>query len=132
MLSKTNLKQAHEWINENTPQNALFLTAPNNYSFNCEAQRSTVVNYKAIVHETQFLLNWKQAMEKYYAVNFKTLQKLTCLPTAVKGFYSFNFANYPFKEVEYVLLEKQKNKVLKYTINQVLYENAEYLVLKMK
>jgi hypothetical protein len=124
--------ETHEWIKENTPQNALFLAPPNDYSFNCEAQRSTAVNYKAIVHETNYLIAWKNAMEKYYEMDFTKIERLDCLPSAVKGFYNIDFSNYQYQEIDYVLLAKYPRLQAKYNQEQVCYENNDYVVLKLK
>jgi hypothetical protein len=124
--------ETHEWIKENTPQNALFLAPPNDYSFNCEAQRSTVVNYKAIVHETNYLIAWKNAMEKYYEMDFTKIERLDCLPSAVRGFYNIDFSNYQYQEIDYVLLAKYPRLQAKYNQEQVCYENNDYVVLKIK
>lgn len=126
------LQHTHYWIKENTRVNAQFLAPPNDYSFNCEAQRSTVVNYKAIVHETNYLIAWKNAMEKYYEMDFTKIEKLDCLPSAVRGFYKIDFSQYPNKEVDYVLLAKSARIKTNYNKKQVCYENKDYLVLKLK
>lgn len=124
--------QTHEWIKANTPINALFLAPPNDYSFNCEAQRSTAANYKAIVHETQYLLDWKLAMEKYYNMDFTKIEKLDCLPAAVRGFNNIDFTKYPYPEIDFILISKINRTKLNYLQTQVCYENEEYVVLKMK
>jgi hypothetical protein len=126
------LQHTHNWIKENTPQNALFLTPPNDYSFNCEAQRSTAINYKAIVHETNYLIAWKNAMEKYYRMDFTKIEKLDCLPSAVRGFYNIDFSNYPNQEIDYILIAKSARIKTKYNQIQVCYENNEYVVLKLR
>ena len=124
--------QTHEWIKENTPINALFLAPPNDYSFNCEAQRSSVSNYKAIVHETQYLLAWKQSMEKYYEMDFSKIEKLDCLPAAVRGFNNIDFLKYQNPEIDFVLISKLNRTKPYYLQTQVCYENEEFVVLKMK
>jgi len=124
--------QTHEWIKQNTPTTALFLAPPNDYSFNCEAQRGTPVNYKAIVHETNYLISWKQAMEKYYNMDFTKVERLNCLPTAVQGFYNIDFTKYPYKEIDYILLAKHPRLQAYFNKNQVCYENEEFVILKMK
>lgn len=126
------LSEVHEWIRNNTPTNSLFLTAPNNYSFNCEAQRSTAINYKAIVHQTAYLLAWKQGMEKYYKLDFNNIEKLNCLPSAVKNFNAINFKTYPNSEIDFILLNKNSIAKNQYNSNQICFENSDYIVLKMK
>lgn len=126
------LAYTHNWIKENTPVNSMFLAPPNDYSFNCEAQRSTAINYKAIVHETNYLIAWRKAMEKYYEMNFTKMEKLDCLPTAVRGFYRIDFSNYPYHEIDFVLLAKSARIKTKYNQEQVCYENNDYVVLKLK
>jgi hypothetical protein len=124
--------ETHVWIKENTPVNALFLAPPNDYSFNCEAQRSTAINYKAIVHETNYLIAWKNAMEKYYEMDFTKIEKLDCLPTAVRCFYNIDFSKYPNQEIDYILLEKYPRLPANYNKSQVCFENNHYVILKMK
>jgi hypothetical protein len=126
------LTYTHNWIKENTPVNALFLPPPNDYSFNCEAKRSTAINYKAIVHETNYLIAWKNGMEKYYEMDFTKIEKLDCLPSAVRGFYKIDFSNYPYHEIDYVLLAKSARTKTKYNQEQVCYENNDYVVLNLK
>jgi hypothetical protein len=110
----------------------LFLPPPNDYSFNCEAKRSTAINYKAIVHETNYLIAWKNGMEKYYEMDFTKIEKLDCLPSAVRGFYKIDFSNYPYHEIDYVLLAKSARTKTKYNQEQVCYENNDYVVLNLK
>ena len=126
------LEQAHEWIASHTPKNSLFLVAPNNYSFNCEAKRSTAINYKALVHETDYLLKWKAGMEQYYGIDFAHIQQLNCLPEAVNGFYRQDFKRYGFAEIDYILLNKELIADSRYTADQVCYSNTDYVLLKMK
>ncbi|MES2656960.1 MAG: DUF6798 domain-containing protein [Bacteroidota bacterium] len=126
------LTLAHEWILNNTPVDCIVLAPPNDYSFSCEAKRSMPVNYKAIVHEAPYLLQWKAGMEKYYGVDFAHLEKLNCLPAAVNGFYKINFSNYGNKEIDYVMLAKQKIPAGFYDAKQICFSNKEYMVLKMK
>ncbi len=123
---------AHEWILNNTPVDCMVLTPPNDYSFSCEAKRSMPVNYKAIVHEAAYLLQWKADMEKYYGVDFTRLEKLNCLPEAVKEFYKINFNDYSNREIDYVMVAKQQIPAGYYNAKQICYSNKEYMVLKMK
>ena len=66
---KSDLQQMHMWIRENTPVNAVFLVPPDDDSFACEARRSQVTGFKAIVHEPRFLIPWYSDIVKAYGVD---------------------------------------------------------------
>jgi hypothetical protein len=71
-------------------------------------------------------------MEKYYEMDFTKIEKLDCLPSAVRGFYKIDFSNYPYHEIDYVLLAKSARTKTKYNQEQVCYENNDYVVLNLK
>ena len=66
---KSDLQQMHEWIRENTPVHAVFLVPPDDDSFACEARRSQVTGFKAIIHEPRFLIPWYTDIVKAYGVD---------------------------------------------------------------
>ncbi|MBK7964424.1 MAG: hypothetical protein IPK10_03335 [Bacteroidetes bacterium] len=63
-----NLEKMHHWIAKNTPQNAIFLTLPEDDSFLCEAKRSLSVAYKGVIHQPDFMMQWYEKMKKNYGV----------------------------------------------------------------
>lgn len=52
------LEKMHRWIEKNTPTDALFLIPATNDRFQCEAKRSIVSGYRAIIHEPWFMMPW--------------------------------------------------------------------------
>ncbi|MBK7682934.1 MAG: hypothetical protein IPJ26_10960 [Bacteroidetes bacterium] len=58
----------HYWISKNTPTNAIFLTLPEDDSFLCEARRSTIVGYKGVIHQPDFMIPWYDKMKEVYGV----------------------------------------------------------------
>ena len=62
------LEKMHYWISKNTPTNAIFLTLPEDDSFLCEARRSTIVGYKGVIHQPDFMIPWYDKMKAVYDV----------------------------------------------------------------
>lgn len=85
---KNDLQRMHEWILNNTPADAMFLTGPENESFSCEARRPTPVNYKALIHQAAYFMEWKTRISQYYQIDFGQLGKQTVFPVAL-----FNYRN---------------------------------------
>lgn len=132
-LGNKTLREAHHWIRNHTETTALILSSPFDDSFACEAKRSQPVNYKAIIHEPAFLLDWKQRMQKYYQLDFTQVTNGNCAYLANIGLGKTDFTQCPFPELDYVLLPKKlrANKTL-YQSSQIAFENDDYLVLKLK
>lgn len=62
------LGQMHNWIRNNTPKDAVFISFASDVSFLCETRRSTLVAYKGIVHTPDFMLSWYEKMLAVYRV----------------------------------------------------------------
>ena len=67
---KTDLQLMHDWIRTHVPINALMISFPGDDSFLCEAQRSTLVGFKAIIHEPEFILPWYEKIQRYYGISY--------------------------------------------------------------
>ncbi|MBL7922869.1 MAG: hypothetical protein JNL88_01590, partial [Bacteroidia bacterium] len=63
------LERMHLWISEHTGLHERFITLPGDDSFLCEARRSLVVGYKAILHRPDFLPEWYDKMQRVYGVD---------------------------------------------------------------
>jgi hypothetical protein len=85
---KSDLTLMHEWIEANTPVNAVFLAGPDNESFGCEAKRSMPVNFKAIIHEPFFMFPWYERVQNLYHTTLENLDGLTAIQRAVVQYNS--------------------------------------------
>ncbi|PZF72353.1 DUF6798 domain-containing protein [Taibaiella soli] len=66
---KSDLTRMHEWINQNTPADAIILSMPFDVAILCETKRSTPTGSRAIIHEPDFILNWYDRFAKIYAID---------------------------------------------------------------
>ncbi|MCB0431212.1 MAG: hypothetical protein H6585_01175 [Flavobacteriales bacterium] len=92
------LAKMHEWIREHTPKDALFLYSPDNTSFACEAQRPSVIGFKAIIHEPSFLLPWYEKFKLIYGVDTEQALRSNALEEAV---ISYRALYYPPDPISY-------------------------------
>lgn len=103
------LQIVHEWIRLNTPKDALFLAPPDDESFACEAQRSMPVNYKAVVHEPFYMIEWLNRMQQYYQVDTALLKEQKLIEQA-----KYQYAN---------LLKYPDNHLCQYRLDNILESN---------
>ncbi|MFM9057201.1 MAG: DUF6798 domain-containing protein, partial [Bacteroidota bacterium] len=64
-------ERMHGWIRNHLPKSAVVLPPPDDDAFLCQAQRSTPVSYKAIVHTSGFMLNWYSRFCAVYGLKEK-------------------------------------------------------------
>jgi hypothetical protein len=57
---------ANEWIRQNTPANARFLTPRRQQTFKWYAERPEVVNWKDVPQDAAALVEWRSAMDEVY------------------------------------------------------------------
>ena len=91
----------NEWINNNTPVDAVFLVSPENQSFLCEAKRSMIIGYKAVIHEPFFLIPWAENYQRIY--RFKVDTKSEQMPAA-QAYFSYlknYFRPLPTEKLDY-------------------------------
>lgn len=73
------LARAHQFISENTPSEALFVTDPRNDRFAVEAQRPLLTGYRAVWPEPEWACNWFRGFCRVYKVlpdSLKRFEKL--------------------------------------------------------
>ncbi|MCB0395463.1 MAG: hypothetical protein KDD36_02340 [Flavobacteriales bacterium] len=80
------LTKMHEWIRDNTPRDAVFLYSPDNSSFACQTQRSSLIGYKAIIHEPFFLLPWYEKFSLIYQVDVMSVGESNALEEATASY----------------------------------------------
>jgi hypothetical protein len=80
-------ERMHIWIRTHLPKAAVVLPPPDDDAFLCQAQRSTPVSYKAIVHSSGFMLNWYSRFCAVYGLEeMKTGQADPLLSRAVSNY----------------------------------------------
>ena len=66
--TKSSRTKLFEWIEKNTPTNAVILVSPDDDSFACIAKRPQPVSFKAIIHEPKFMLKWYDRVMEIYGI----------------------------------------------------------------
>lgn len=126
---KSNLTLMHEWIKDNTPQDALFLSFPSDESFLCQAQRPLAIAFKAIIHEPWFMNKWYADFTKFYSVSDSIIYiPKNAISIAEKSFYETdNSAVLKENKIKYRLLEFSK---CRFTIDEskIIYRQGDYIL----
>lgn len=108
---KSDLTLMHEWIFTNTKVDAVFLISPDNFSFLCEAKRSMLIGYKAVIHEPYFMIPWADNFQRIYHFSHDTLTKQSPLMAAVHGFNTILYEPLKSEKLDYRLDDIQKCKI---------------------
>ncbi len=66
--TQVNWQKACDWIRQNTPANAVFITPNDQQTFKWFAQRSEVVNWKDIPQNGEATLEWKRRIDSIYRI----------------------------------------------------------------
>jgi hypothetical protein len=100
---KSDLTLMHEWIEQHTGIDAVFLVSPNDNSFLCEAKRSLLIGYKAVIHEPFFMIPWAENFQRIYHFDLDTLQNKSPYVAAVKGFNTHLYQPLPNEKLDFRL-----------------------------
>ncbi|MCX7744280.1 MAG: hypothetical protein N2167_06910 [Flavobacteriales bacterium] len=109
------LGKMHRWIEKNTATDALFLVPATNDRFQCEAKRSIVSGYRAIIHEPWFMMPWFKNFCTIYHVTLEDGLTQNVYNILDERYNTFNLknnpnANYP---INYRLVNTSTCKYLK-------------------
>lgn len=127
---KSDLTLVHEWIKVNTPKDALFVVPPDDNSFSCEAQRSQVIGYKAIVHSPEFMKEWYEKMNEIYGYLPLKVESVPVTKYLKQLYHSgYNLTAYKKYGIKYRLDDMSGN-----SLNQgnILYHKGNYTVSEIK
>ncbi|MGE3823570.1 MAG: DUF6798 domain-containing protein, partial [Bacteroidia bacterium] len=94
---KSDLTLLHEWIAQNLPKDVVILCSPENTSLICEAKRSQVVQYQAIIHEPFYLLPWYQKFSDVYGVSIENADRHDIRKQAAELYLIRNFRSNAYK-----------------------------------
>jgi hypothetical protein len=128
---KTDLQHMHEWIKINTPVDALCITDPSDDSFSCEAQRSMPVNYKAVVHDANYMLQWWERMKTYYSVSDEKAKNILPVEQAIDK-YNHQFIPAIAEQCDYALFRRTVNDELLSKYGDVVHNTEEWKLIQIK
>jgi hypothetical protein len=94
---KSDLTILHEWIAQNLPKDAVILCSPENTSLICEARRSQVVQYQAIIHEPLYMLPWYVRFKDVYGVSLENADRNDIRKQAAELYLVRNFRGVAYK-----------------------------------
>ena len=126
---QSDLQVVHQWINVNTPNDAILLVSPLDDAFACEAQRSQPVNFKAVVHEPFYFIKWNIAMRDYYNVDFEKVGNNMAITQA-----EFNFENvlkYPVNNLAQYRIDHLKQSKITSQLGEIIFKNGDWIVTKI-
>ena len=109
------LGKMHRWIEKNTATDALFLVPATNDRFQCEAKRSMVSGYRAIIHEPWFMMPWFENFCTIYHVTLEDGLHQNVYDVLDERYHTYNLkenpnADYP---IDYRLVNTSACKYLK-------------------
>jgi hypothetical protein len=125
----TDKERMHVWIKQHTPVEAVFLAAPDDDSFACEAQRSLIIGYKAIVHEPGFLINWYQVFSTIYGVNLVDIRKGNAIDLAVQNYNTRKFVGNMQTAIDYRLVNTLACQY-RSASDSIVHREGEYVLIK--
>jgi len=114
----------------NTPEDALFIIPISNTHFKYYSERSTYIDYKAVIHRKQVIPIWYERAQEVYGVNLETRQSGEEISKVADDRFS-NFSEkdlnvFSKKGIQYLLTFKEMN--LPY---EVIGENEKYRIFKI-
>jgi hypothetical protein len=98
---RSDQQKMHEWIEKNTSKEAVFLVSPTDISFLCEAKRSLLIGYKAVIHEPYFMIPWAEKFQRIYQIQHTTNSPQSAYELAVNSYSSKIYFPLPNERVDY-------------------------------
>ncbi len=127
---QTDLQIVHQWVKNNTPNDAIFLLSPLDDAFACEAQRSQPVNFKAVVHEPFYFTKWYKAMQDYYNVDFEKVGNHMAITQAAYNYE--HLIKYPVNNLaQYRIDNVIESKEIADELDSVLFKSGNWMVTKI-
>jgi hypothetical protein len=94
---KSDLTLLHEWMEQNLSKDAVILCSPENTSLICEAKRSQVVQYQAIIHEPFYILPWYERFKEIYGVSIENADRNDIRKQAAELYLTRNYKGSTYK-----------------------------------
>ena len=115
-----------DWVRSNTPQEAIFLTPPDFYSFRLNAERATIIDWLVMPFEPKGMMEWAERISDVSGIQITGFYGITG-SKALEGYKTLdeNRLNYLRQKYrfDYVVTPKNRTLPLPY-----LYSNDRYIL----
>lgn len=128
---RDSLEKMYEWVSKNTQEDAVFLVPPDDMGFLCQAKRSQVISFKAIIHEPKFMMDWYRKVSRIYGVDISDLGDTSIMELAVNNYYTKQFS---FKQNERVAYRLDNLKTCKFSKNlgKTMHQSGDWILTKFE
>lgn len=120
------LSMVHQWIYENTDEQAVFATYDRDESFLCEAKRPLTVSINPMIHEPWFMIDWYERYHQQYGV-VDTLYNLRQVRRLADQYYEAG-AWLETTQADYCLI----NRDIKLGVGATVFQSEHFKVLSLK
>ena len=114
-----------------TPKDALFIIPIGNTHFKHYAERSTYIDYKAVIHRKLIIPIWYQRVQEVYGIDIKTRREGRNMGGIANDFYKKrtlqDLENFAKKGIDYWMTFKEVNLPL-----PKVAENEKYVIYKLR
>lgn len=123
---KTDLTLLHEWMEQYLPKDAVILCSPENTSLICEAKRSQVVQYQAIIHEPFYMLPWYTKFNDVYGVSIETADRNDIRKQATELYFTRNYKSNKYR-IEY-RIDDVTTCTYTSELGKVIYQSGDFVL----
>lgn len=123
---KSDLTLLHEWMEQHLPKDAVILCSPENTSIICEAKRSQVVQYQAIIHEPFYMLPWYEKFKEIYGVSIETATIKDIRKQAAELYCTRNYKSNKY-HIDY-RIDNLKTCAYISELGETIYQSGDYVL----
>lgn len=123
---KSDLTLLHEWIEQNIAKDAVILCSPENTSLICEAKRSQVVQYQAIIHEPFYMLPWYEKFSDVFGVSIETAGRNDIRKQAAELYLIRNYRSNKY-HIDY-RIDNVKTCTYVSELGKVVHQSGDYVL----
>jgi hypothetical protein len=127
---KSDLTLMHEWIFDHTPKDAVIISFPSDHSLLCEAKRSMPIEFRAMIHDKQYMNEWMNEVKNIYQVDL--LNNKDPMLDHLEQLYNSD-GQIPYQssvKIDYKLVDRLKYKV-QIANNKVIHKQGSYWLLAL-
>ncbi len=123
---KSDLTLLHQWMEQNLPKDAVVLCSTENTSLICEAKRSQVVEYQAIIHEPFYMLPWYERFKEVYGVSIENADRNDIRKQAAELYLTRNYKSNKYS-IDYRIDDVSTCKYAS-ELGKVVHQSGDYVL----